>query len=52
MYQAPTDISMAITPDVSHKQGLLQKTALAAVGVGLLVLLVAAKGGGNNLNAA
>jgi len=52
IYQATTDISMAITPDVSHKQGLLQKTALAAVGIGLLMLLVAALGGGNNLNAA
>jgi len=43
-YKTKGDISMAITSDASHQQNLIQKLSLAVVGIGLLLMLVAAFG--------
>ena len=46
-YKTKGDISMAITSDASYQQSTVQKISLAVVGVGLLLMLVAAFGGAN-----
>ncbi|MEZ4885912.1 MAG: 4Fe-4S binding protein [Chitinophagales bacterium] len=46
-YKAKGDISMAITSDVSHERGIIQKLSLAVVGIGLLLMMVAAFGAAN-----
>ncbi|MGB0932291.1 MAG: 4Fe-4S binding protein [Chitinophagales bacterium] len=46
-YKTKGDINMAITSDASHQQGLVQKISLTIVGIGLLLLIVAAFGAAN-----
>lgn len=41
------DLSMAITADASHQKDKIQKIALSAVGIGVLLLFVAAFGAGS-----